>query len=245
MTTTPTAAYCDTAFTFCCNDLPDDKNAPIPADLNLGHDWKAVSLRKDGGQPVKYIQELSTGDLYQYEPLNKLATKSFGIMLGTPFYTAGMMITNLIRVVVDVCRLVWKIFADFGSIWKEKGGVAAFAHVFSTLLFELPVAVTHDLWRVVRSPFYGIGLFFAAFYGTFAPLEGRKWIAKVENGWHEGASFRNDVRYHGGCLQACENFQVSKMWENFNANSVFYLGYCMQVRGNINEKTAGANRFIP
>lgn len=228
---------------------PPVKSSPSQ---KISGDWATVYLykRKEDGKQFsfdrKYILEISTGDLYgipEEEPTKpiSIAIKCAGIFLATPFYMLGIMTFHSIVAVVDIASVFWKVIPQLINQLRIKPIVACLGNAYMTVAHELPSKLGADIRRIVRSPFFAIGMLFAAAFGVIYPQEGRKWLGQIEYEWHEGASYRQDIRYR-------RKYEWSDIYPyayycHALEGRIFNLGYCMQKRGNIHDKVQDKLQF--
>lgn len=216
-------------------------------------DWCHVAMKKldSEGKPIEeifhYVMENSTGDLYGMQEKDhgapsRLITvlKSTAILMGIPLYTICMIAWRPINFLADICELAMKAPSQFTADFQTKGiATALFNGVVQPICEVLP-SFAENISRVVIAPLYALAMAFAALYGMIIPFEGMKLISQIEKSWHGNVSHRSDIRYiRRSWLSTtlCEDFKAAR------SGTVFYLGYCMQKRGNIHEKIEGKNRF--
>lgn len=230
-------------------------------------DWGTVSvLKRDkiGRIATNYLTpkeflftiERSTGDLYGIQHAEivdgvkqivvdsraVVAIKSAAIFLGTPFYLFGMVFVNLVKIAVDISAIFWRTLPGLVRDFQNKGILSALGNMAMDVVWHIPHEVAQDIWRVVRSPMYAAGMMLAAAYGVIQPFEGRKWMGEIELNWHQGAPYQQDLRY-GLSEKDYLKISFSEMVKNIWSGKVYYLGYCMQKRGNIEDKVNGVARF--
>nr|NGX46450.1 hypothetical protein [Chlamydiota bacterium] len=107
-----------------------------------------------------------------------------------------------------------------------------------------------NMWRIVRAPLFAVGVMFAAAWGLFSPYEGRKMIGKIEKEWHDGLTFKDDMRMGKdeqflNKMDDCKKYSddCGTCFTEIKTGKVFFLGWCMQVRGNIDAKVAGVAKY--
>lgn len=234
--------------------------APVPKqEDNTTSDWCEVSFTKRdkdatviyaNGKPAVFTLHLerSTGDLYgrrnhkgQLDRPHEIAWKSFGILVGTSFYAVGGMLCHAAKIIIDITSIFWRYIPQaIHKLW-QKGVVLALVDYCFSVCLVVPNEVVKDLWRIVRTPLFALGLMGAAFYGMFSPLEGRKWMARIELEWHEGYDYHFDPRSRRSDTE-CKNSTLEQDIQRLADEEFWYLGYCMQKRGNIDEKVVSGKR---
>lgn len=216
-------------------------------------DWCHVAVKKlnSKGKPIEevfhYVMENSTGDLYgmqnqSHRPPSRLiiALKSATLFAGVAPYAICMVVWRIINFSADVFEIAVCVPSQFAADYQIKGMVTALSNGVFHPLTDLLHSFAENVTKVVRTPFYAIAMAFAAIYGILIPFEGMKLISRVEKAWHNNVSHRSDIRYiRGSWLSTtlCEDFKLAR------SGTVFYLGYCMQKRGNLYEKIEGKYRF--
>lgn len=179
--------------------------------LKKGSDGIYITDPKTGLFSQKsYVVNTQTGALYWDEDQSLIAWKCFKVFCGAPFYIAGIMAWNFGKAFIEPLRI--------GLAHRE--------------VVEIPKAVALDLWDVVRAPIYGLGMMLTALYGICDPYTGREYEATVENALMHEVSYKEDFRNK-------KREEVPDCWPELiygiqNAQA-FYLAYCFQIRGNIND----------
>lgn len=226
----------------CYNNLLAEK------DSQLGRDWRQVTLQRrnrDGSelQTRTYIEEISTGDLYNsYDSPSFIAQKAFRLLFGIPFYMAAVMCANLVKIITSTVNIIFRVVFEFAKTWNDKGAIEAFATVFYALSWEIPTTLANNIWRIIKAPLYAVALCLATPYALLSPYEGRKWIAKVESSWHEGTDYRNDYCYLTD--HTCSEKSRPTMIKGILAGKIYFLALCMQPIGNIKDKVGDLDRFV-
>lgn len=222
----------------------------------FNEDWRNITvyqknsngeLRKNEvGSPIKfqYTQEISTGDLYggrlsSDEPTQGLSPdepyvisiKAIGLFCFTPLYTLGLIVGNLVQIAVKATSIFWRVIPQIIQERSTKGILPAFGNGVVAIVAEIPLQIIQDIWRICRAPIYALGVMFACIYALPVPYEGRKWIGRIENAWHEGASYK----MHGQCEPDC----ISDAKEG----KFYFAAICMQKRGNIADKAGNMDKY--
>jgi len=213
-------------------------------------DWRNVTVEKltsrgdlclnDNGTPktFDYTIEESTGDLYGLhgnpDPAHIVAVKAVGIFLVTPIYTFGLLCANLLKMVVDITSIFWKVIPESIQNLSTKGIRATLVNAVMTVIFEIPNDLILGVMRICRTPFYAVALEVACLYAMFSPYEGRKWIGKIESQWHENTPYKNHL------LETLPNDCVDALLFD---NKVIFLAVCMQKMGNIHDKVGKLDKY--
>lgn len=216
-------------------------------------DWSYGKFKKTPGgeKPLAYHLEASTGDLYGVQESNgkidtplQIRAKAIGIFLGSTFYAMAMMAVNAIRIAIDVSKIFWQVIPKWIKEIHTKGLFPSLGNAAIVIIWEIPNEITKDIWRILRSPFYGSAMMVASLFAMVFPFEGRTWLGKIEYEWHEKTSHRMDIRYRKSDKECKQLIFSREIFSALKAGKVFYLGYCMQKRGNISDLTPdGGNYF--
>ena len=257
-----------TQSTSCC--LPWSGAPSHVTDLNnideRDGNWQQVTLTKrdaagkiiesgNTSRHFEYLMEAKTGDLYLYEQAGSIETKSAiamkscGIFMAALPYGALVMFANLVNMAMDIAKIAWRVLKDFGETWKNKGVFDALFSIVFAVVWEMPKSVLVNMWRIVRAPFYALGVQFAAALGIFSPYEGRRMIGMIEREWHDGLTFKDDFRMGKDerflNAEDCEKYcgDCGTCFTQIKGGTVLFLGWCMQVRGNIHDKVCNVAKF--
>ena len=179
-----------------------------------------------------YIEDAETKELYWDEPAYVVAMKCAGIALATPLYTVTYMVWNLAKLPLDIVAIVGSAMEKIGSQVKEYKIVDAAATFWKEIVIQLPTQLFTDIWNIVKSPLFALGIEFAAIYGILDPFRGRAIEAKIEQIWQNNVSYKEDFR-------ETKTVDTGSCWRNFvndvTAARAFYFAWCFQVRGNSND----------
>jgi hypothetical protein len=155
-----------------------------------------------------------------------------------------MMGAGIGHMAYDVAALFLCVLPELIKNVSPKGVWQAFAHFALQVTVEFPLQLASDVWRVARSPLYGLGMMAAAIVAQPCPLEGRKWLGNIEKDWHQGLNYSNDIRYRKS-VEEWDDMSCSEFFWCLWEGKVLLLAYCMFKRGNINDKVAGMPRYEP
>jgi hypothetical protein len=255
-TTAATDSSCFPCWSGAAHQVSDLK------DLDMGKgNWQRVTLNKlnsngelnahmGTSRTYTYILDSKTGDLYLDETKATVAMKSYGIFLGAPIYAGLVIMGNLMHIALDVASIAWRVLSEFGETWKSKGALDALLSVVFAVVWEMPKSVALNIWGVVRTPMYAVGVMLAAAWGVVSPYEGRKMVGKIEKEWHDGLTYKDDFRMGKddqflSKMDDCKRYgeDCSRCFGEIKAGKVWFLGWCMQVRGNIHDKVGAAAKF--
>ena len=203
---------------------------PTNADGNI-IDRRKANAETKWISDLRYIEDVKTGDLYFDERDENLESwcivsiKCTLIVLGAPFYTAGKILSNIIRTPIEIGAIAFKTLYQVGKLLSQ-GECLQSCTAIGSGLYEIGETCGERLFEIIKAPIFGLGVELAALYGIFKPYHGRKFVAMIENAWQNGASYKNDVRN----IPECSNNSPCEMF-----NRPCYLAYCFQVRGDVND----------
>ncbi len=233
--------------TSCCfYDSPSTAGTTVPGN------WREVTLEKksvaeNGTISIRhtYIEDISNGDLYLNSNGAELTKTCAALILGLPFYTFGVMFADLVKIVTGIVGIAERAFKEI----RQQPVGEALATLFFALTWEVPAHIATSLWHVVKAPLYAVAFFFACLYGLVNPYDGRKWIGKIEQQWHE-SDYRGDWRSKmqlskkpkGSFENTCEDIQSA--CQQISLGKMHFYALCMQKRGNVHDKVANLTRFI-
>ncbi len=214
--------------------------------LAIRRDDQGDPITSSIGAPlhIQYTQEISTGDLYRrVDDRFHLALKCGGISLATLFYAPGLVLVNFLKIVIDLSSFFWRVLPSFIQNLSTKGIVRATANLLMATLWQIPTAISEDIWRIARVPIYALGMISAGLVGLIAPMEGLRWIAKIEFAWHQKTSYQMDLRHRKTDKELCSLRNIPNLITEICSGKILFLGYCIQKRGNIEDEVAGMKRF--
>ncbi|NGX39073.1 MAG: hypothetical protein KR126chlam1_00393 [Chlamydiae bacterium] len=222
-------------------------------------DWcvvKAYKYTRDGKNNIglrEYHLEKSTEDLYgtrnEDNVLDKpyiISLKAVSILVGTFLYAPTVMAANLCKIAVDISSVFWRVLPNLYKDFCTKSPLTALGNAFLSVIYVIPSAIGESLWRIARTPLYALAMIFASGYTIFQPLEGRKWIGKIELDWHQVDSRNWDLRYEYSGPQEDGFWTTCIRWiKKIPEGKILFLAYCMQRQGNLYEKnTNRTRRFV-
>lgn len=180
---------------------------------------------------LTYVEDVATGDLYLDEEWHVLAVKCTAIALGNPIYALGTEVWYFTKTLLVVVTIAADAIKKIGT-QVSQGELSTVGATCWEWLTETGSALGEGIWGIVSTPFFAIGVEFAALYGIFDQYRGRKWIAAIEHAWQRGASYKEDNQWP--VHQENEN-----CWDSFVQDikkaRTHYLANCFQVRGNIRD----------
>jgi hypothetical protein len=199
-----------------------------------GSPWQilvANRLKKDKtfylnshGEKQEYIYtwDRRTGDLYcagdKIDDTKQIIQKKcLKVFAAAPFFSCGQILFHLGRILVSTAKIAFKALKEFGRVVYYQGIKRAFNVLWQANWVILKANLSYAS-EIARSIIFGLAVQGAAFYGLINPFEGRKWVAKIENHWQHGISWKKDI----------------KIVENLKEAKVCYLAQCFQVRDNLN-----------
>lgn len=183
---------------------------------------------RNGAKETRFeIIDLKTQNRYSHENMSITAVKCFELVIGIPFYLATYIGWNIIRIPLVA---LGTILVSLGRLIAHPNKVQC-VQLLKDIAWTAPKRIVEDIWTVVRAPFFAIAMEFAAIYGIFKPVEGRKMIGQIERPWHQ-YSRKHDVRYVDPNQ---DPLFLLKALADKDFDRTFYLAECMQPYGNLND----------
>ena len=180
---------------------------------------------------LTYIEDVKTGEMYVDESQFIVACKCACVALGLPFYTIGKICWHVVQTPIRIAMTAYETIVQIGKDLAQ----CRFGAAIKTMGHGIVQSVQklgHGVYEIGKSPVFALGCEAAAIYGIFKPYHGRKFEAKVEKAWQQGASYKEDLRL----IPARPG---EDDWTAFvtdiKKTPAFYLAHCFQVRGNVNE----------
>jgi hypothetical protein len=168
------------------------------------------------------LLDLRTGDFYIADSEVDVIGKCMALATALIPYTMGQMAWSSSRCIFAIPLIMLPALGDFvADCYAGVGVMKACESLKDRVTTELPKEMKTHGGYVLFAPVFAFEVLKSALNGIIDPWEGRKWEAKAELAWQNGASFKEDVR-----LQCCKG-------------KAFYLGWCFQPRGNLNEGKYG------
>jgi hypothetical protein len=178
-------------------------------------------------QELTYVENIRTGQIYHDESTCTLMQKCCAIALATPFYTVGTMLWNAYQLLRCIKLITKRIFQGIRTDLYY-GRYYEATKIFYREIKPLPDIFKERMKAIVRAPFFGIGLEFAALSGILRPFHGREYVSLIEKAWHNGVSYKEDLRR----LPEKKDQDCASCCEEIHSGKEFYLAYCFQARGN-------------
>lgn len=196
--------------------------------------------------PRREIVNIETMERYNYEPMDDTRIKC-GILAacGIPFYTLANMICNVIRAVTLTFTILGRAIATLANDCS----LETLGKFFVDLTYETPMALLKCVWDLIRAPFYALGMEFCALCGILSPITWRPRLAAVEREWREfDRSHHMLERFttDGGVTWKDRSEErISDYFTNRHSESVFYIAYCFQPWGSLNDDHIIRCRELP
>lgn len=180
---------------------------------------------------LSYVEDVATGDLYLDEEWHVLATKCAAVALGNPLYALGTEVWHFTKMLIVVGVVAMDAIKKMGEQFCQGDAEGAGATCWNWIT-ETGSALSEGIWGMASTPFYALGVEFAALYGIFDQYRGRKWVAAIEHSWQKGASYKEDHEW------PVRN-ENQHCWDSFVQDlkkaRTHYLANCFQVRGNVRD----------
>jgi|GEM_PF-3295519 len=149
-------------------------------------------------------------------PSSVFRMKCFGIaVFGNFVHLVGTMAYNALKIPVDVIRILITGVANFMRDFSELGTWHNLTKNWNDATLELVTSVSDDIWNIIRSPYYALGIEIAALAGIFNPLGvGLAGVSQIEFNWNHQRSRETEFRVVG--------------FHNMTAETTFYMAFCFQ-----------------
>lgn len=160
-----------------------------------------------------------TGNCYQTEHSSLIAFKCGLLAIGMPFYTVGRTLFSLVRIIGDIVHTIITEFGKFKKHYYEQRSIGyCISTFFAAVCVKTGMLFASNLLQAGRVFYKGIGMQLAAIYGCLVdPYKGRQYISILER------EINSRPRHYAIC------YGITK------PNRVFYLAFCMQPVGKIND----------
>ncbi len=160
--------------------------------------WQEIQYTEEQGSSFFYegiidrstLDDQGNGEAFLYAKKNSMDHHyiATAVLFASPFYIAGTMIYNALRIVPVALYLIARIPYDYCT---QKEGVkhrsffAVTGHHIAQIGYQTWLSITN----IVKAPFYGLGFMFGVLYGlVIDPLNGRKIVAYCETAWNHNIS---------------------------------------------------------
>ncbi len=182
---------------------------------------------------LHYLEDIQTGEFYLYEEHNDAGDiwlKCILLSVFTAPYAVATMTVGLAFTLVGVMTVALDVLVKFGQELESKG----FCESASNLLSGIVTGFGKEIWPSLRmtilTPLCFVGVEIGALVGLVFPFDGRKLIVRVQTLWFNGATYRNDPRYHFDRHRNAEQPEPENM-----GRMVFFVAWCFLPRGSRNE----------
>lgn len=178
---------------------------------------------------VPYMLETSSGELYLENDHFTNTSKCAALLVGTPIYTFAKMTWEVLKTPFELMSIALRTL---------KAALESLFHLEISKSLDrlwqgslcLLNTMSYNLFSVVTAPLFGLGIQLAALYGCFQPYQGRAIVAKIENAWHRGVSYKEDYRH---LVKFQKQGEIPRCFSDILEQKPLYLAYCFQSRGNI------------
>jgi hypothetical protein len=191
---------------------------------DLNHQDVSNKVQRD------YILHKSSGDLYLDESMNLVRCKCACIAFVSLPYITLRTAFHISRLIVDTACIAKHFFSEKG---KNQQGHTNLAHRHIMQAF---VCAKKNMTFIVKAPLYAIGVQFVSLLGLIHPFLARRWIAKIENFYHDGSNIKDISCCIDTLLEPHESFCKSIYQHITEKKDVLFLANCFQPRGNISSK---------
>jgi hypothetical protein len=165
---------------------------------------------------------------YKWLPRSDIrATAATLATVGIASYTVANIAFNVIRAVTLIFSLIVKSFANF---FTDGNPLIAMKKLIINLTYEVVKTLAITVVALVKAPFCAIAMEFCAIGAIISPLDWRVRVGDVERFWRGTDRFDN-------MSMNDENFpnKVYDFFTNNNSQNTFFLAYCFQPWGSLND----------
>jgi len=207
---------------------PTTPEARVEALPNGWATYAVTFLHRNGIKETRYeIVDLKTKNRYYHEPMSMTALKCFELVLGLPIFLATYIGWNIIRTPLVA---VATVLVSLGR-WISHPNKTQFVQLLKDIAWTAPKCILQGIWTVVRAPFYVIAMEFAALYGIFRPIEGKKILGDLQLALHQRPR-THDVRYQDPNL---DPMFILKAIADKDFDKTFYIAFCMLPLGKLDD----------
>ncbi len=192
-----------------------------------------------------YTLNKKTGEVYWRKTSSDIREVSTVLLFCYPLYGMGFAAWHILRIPFDILKIAYATFGEFGQHYSEQKYLE-----IAKLFYKKPVEILHkgictNLYNLARDPYFTVKLFFTCVITLVAPkdrlLDGIEQIASLEAKWHHHVSRTKDIRYAlkdiaNGLEEIREGSfvqEITRIYKAIDKAEVFYLPFCMILRGNI------------
>lgn len=200
----------------------------------------------------EYIYTLNkkTGDVYLRKKPYDIREVSAVLLFCYPLYGIAFTSWHILRIPFDTLKIAYAGFEELGQYYSEQRYLE-----IAKLFYKKPIEILNkgicaNLYNLARDPYFIVALFFTCAITALAPkdrlLDGEEQIASLEAKWHHHVSYTKDIRY--SLKEITNGFQeitegaflqgITKIYKAIDKTEVFYLPFCMILRGNIHAENS-------
>ncbi len=197
-----------------------------------------------------YTLNKKNGDVYWRKTPYDVREVSIVLLFCYPLYGVGFSMWHTLRIPFDTLKIAYATFGEFGQYYCEQRYLEIAKLFYKKPIEILSKGICANLYNLARDPYFAIKLFFTCAITALAPkdrlLDGEEQIASLEAKWHHHVSYTKDIRYslkdissgfqeirEGSFLQG-----ITKIYKAIYKAEVFYLPFCMILRGNIHAENS-------
>ena len=204
----------------------EEENSYSDFSYSVLHEKRTNHAQREETWIVERIIDRRTKEKYLVDKPLTIALKSFTLLCVMPFYGISSMFTDIVRIPSRVA------YQSLQGMYELVKSLIEFAplksvHVATNTLSKM---ISHSLsliYEIVRTPFYTIGMMFAAVYGIISPYYGRAIVSHIEKKWNHNEPFYKDW-FRNMVLK--DRFTFVKECVSSQEHDVYYLAPCFQSR---------------
>ncbi len=184
-----------------------------------------------------FLHDKKTGNYYLPDPLEDITIKVGLLAIGNPFHVIGAMVYSLLAIPCHIVQVFYHAIQQFVQDIRSGDFINGCCKNFKDRLTEFKTKISHDLWNIPASLYYGVGIQIAAIKGIIEAMfigqkkifEARAIMGEIESKW-KGVSYQKDAR------KWCDTFKCQDV-------ETFYLGWCFPPRGSRHEAINGIKKW--
>ncbi len=147
----------------------------------------------------------ATSELSSPESIGKISTRCFGLLVTTPLFALARMVYYAARLIFEVIKTTFQAFWAIGKQTAQDGLITAIIVNVKDFAIKGTLRFLANLWEVIRTPYYALGIEIAALEGAFVdPLKGSRKVAHIE-------TTLNHTSYMTGILRRARDIDVREL----------------------------------
>ena len=201
--------------------------------------------RDDGMVDMSGLDATQSGwaPVYEQQPMLAHEAISFAMTLLSLPYAAAAMAVNALCVVLS------PLFILLGTAYEKCTGKHLLSEDEKLSITDIPKEIVYGIGRIIKAPFYGVALFFAALYSFIDPINGRKLMTHLELSWNYNDNEQASTPKHRGIWLGAPlaGFSLWRallrgVWGFMGPACRHPIGWVHFTRGEIDDVRSGSHR---